>query len=202
MKRQSGLLVPHINNSNILGSSIQVPYFHVISENKDLTFKPTFFDKDILMLPNEYRQQNKNSFFITDFNIVNGYKAETTNKKKTLTHFFTKYDADLNFEDFIESSLNISVQKVNNDTYLKVFDTNIVDTDLKPESFDTLTSDIKLNLDHEKFAFDTGFISYEDLSKAETIVINMFCLITTFQKFFLTIIILVHLIFCLKEIIF
>ena len=57
---------------------------------------------------------------------------------------------------------------MNNDTYLKVFDTNIVDTDLKPESFDTLTSDIKLNLDHEKFAFDTGFISYEDLSKAET----------------------------------
>ncbi|WP_440670131.1 LPS-assembly protein LptD [Candidatus Pelagibacter sp. HIMB1483] len=168
VKRQSGLLVPHINNSNILGSSIQVPYFHVISENKDLTFKPTFFDKDILMLQNEYRQQNKNSFFITDFNIVNGYKAETTNKKKTLTHFFTKYDADLNFEDFIESSLNISVQKVNNDTYLKVFDTNIVDADLKPESFDTLTSDIKLNLDHEKFAFDTGFISYEDLSKAET----------------------------------
>ena len=57
---------------------------------------------------------------------------------------------------------------MNNDTYLKVFDTNIVDTDLKPEGFDTLTSDIKLNLDHEKFAFDTGFISYEDLSKAET----------------------------------
>tara|TARA_B100000035_G_scaffold280709_1_gene261168 strand:+ start:2208 stop:4640 length:2433 start_codon:yes stop_codon:yes gene_type:complete len=168
VKRQSGLLVPHINNSNILGSSIQVPYFHVISENKDLTFKPTFFDKDILMLQNEYRQKNKNSFFITDFNIANGYKPQTTNKKKTLIHLFTKYDADLNFEDFIESSLNISIQKVNNDTYLKVFDTNIVDTDLKPESFDTLTSDIKLNLDHEKFAFDTGFISYEDLSKAET----------------------------------
>ena len=54
-------------------------------------------------------------------------------KENTYTPF-TKYDADLNFEDFIESSLNISIQKVNNDTYLKVFDTNIVDTDLKPES--------------------------------------------------------------------
>jgi LPS-assembly protein len=29
VKRQSGLLVPHINNSNILGSSLQIPYFHV-----------------------------------------------------------------------------------------------------------------------------------------------------------------------------
>ena len=36
VKRQSGLLVPHINNSNILGSSLQIPYFHVLSDNKDL----------------------------------------------------------------------------------------------------------------------------------------------------------------------
>jgi LPS-assembly protein len=165
VKRQSGLLVPHINNSNILGSSLQVPYFHVISENKDLTFKPTFFDKDILMFQNEYRQQNKNSFFITDFNITEGYKSKTTNEKNTLIHLFSKYDSDLDFENFIESSLNVSVQKVNNDTYLKIFDTNIVNTELKPENFDTLTSDIELDLVHEKFALNTGFTAYEDLSK-------------------------------------
>ena len=35
--------------------------------NKDFTFKPTFFDKDIFMFQNEYRQQNENSFFIADF---------------------------------------------------------------------------------------------------------------------------------------
>ena len=168
VKRQSGLLVPHINNSNILGSSLQIPYFHVLSDNKDLTFKPTFFDKDILMIQNEYRQQNKNSFFITDFNITDGYKSKTTNKKNTLIHLFAKYDADLDFENFIESSLNISIQKVNNDTYLKIFDTNIVDTELKPTNFDTLTSDIELSLEHEKFALNTGFTSYEDLSKSNS----------------------------------
>ena len=165
VKRQSGLLVPHINNSNILGSSLQIPYFHVLSENKDFTFKPTFFDKDILMFQNEYRQQNKNSFLITDFNITNGYKSKTSNKENTLIHLFAKYDADLDFDNFVESSLNISVQKVNNDTYLKIFDTNIVDTELKPENLDTLTSDLKLNLEHEKFALDTGFTAYENLSK-------------------------------------
>ena len=90
--------MPHINNSNILGSSLQIPYFHVLSDNKDLTFKPTFFDKDILMFQNEYRQQNKNSFFITDFNITDGYKSKTTNKKNTLIHLFAEYDADLDFE--------------------------------------------------------------------------------------------------------
>ncbi len=168
VKRQSGLLIPHLNNSNILGSSLQIPYFHVISDNKDLTFKPTYFDKDIFMFQNEYRQQNRKSFFITDFNITDGYKSKKENKNNTLTHLFSKYKSDLDFENFIESSLNISYQKVNNDTYLKIFDTNIVDTELKPDNFDVLTSDIELNLEHEKFAFTTGFTAYEDLSKIES----------------------------------
>ena len=165
VKRQSGLLVPHINNSNILGSSLQIPYFHVLSENKDLTFKPTIFDKDILMFQNEYRQKNKNSFFITDFNVTEGYKSTTSDKKNTLTHLFAKYNADLDFDNFVESSLNISVQKVNNDTYLKVFDTNIVNTELKPDNLDTLTSNLELNLEHEEFTLETGFTAYENLSQ-------------------------------------
>ena len=165
VKRQSGLLTPHINNSNILGSSLQLPYFHVLSDNKDFTFKPTFFNKDIFMIQNEYRQQNKKSFFITDFNITDGYKSKSAQKENTLIHFFSKYESDLDFENFIESSLNISYQKVNNDTYLKIFDTNIVDTELKPENFDTLTSDLELDLEHEKFNLTSGFSAYEDLSK-------------------------------------
>ena len=165
VKRQSGFLVPYINNSNILGSSVQIPYFSILSDNKDLTFKPTFFDKNIFMFQNEYRQQNKNSFFITDFNIVDGYKSKKSNEKNTLTHLFAKYDLNLDLENFIESSLDFSFQKVNNDTYLKIFDTNIVNTDLKPDNYDTLTSDINLNLENENFVFNTGFTAYENLSK-------------------------------------
>ena len=56
VKRQSGFLNPKINNSNVLGSSISLPYFKVISENKDYTFSPTWFDQDIVSLQNEYRQ--------------------------------------------------------------------------------------------------------------------------------------------------
>ena len=165
VKRQSGFLVPYVNNSNILGSSLQIPYFYVLSDNKDFTFKPTLFDKNIFMLQNEYRQQNKNSFFITDLNIVDGYKSKNSNEKNTLTHLFSKYEMDLDFENFVESSLNISLQKVNNDTYLKIFDSNIVNTDLKPDNFDTLTSDINLNLENENFDFNAGFTAYENLSK-------------------------------------
>ena len=165
VKRQSGFLVPHINNSNVLGSSLQIPYFYAPSENKDITFKPTLFDKNIFMFHNEYRQQNKKSFFITDLNIVDGYKSKKSNKENTLTHLFAKFQSDLDFEDFIESSLNLSFQKVNNDTYLKVFDTNIVNTDLKPDNFDTLASDINLNFENEKFSLSSGLTAYENLSK-------------------------------------
>uniref|UniRef100_UPI003F84C5DA LPS-assembly protein LptD n=1 Tax=Candidatus Pelagibacter sp. TaxID=2024849 RepID=UPI003F84C5DA len=165
VKRQSGFLVPFINNSDILGSSLQLPYFFAPSSNKDFTFKPTLFDKNIFMLQNEFRQKNKNSFFITDFNIVDGYKSKKTNEEDTLTHLFSKYQIDLDFENFIESSLNLSFQKVNNDTYLKVFDTNIVDTELKPDNFDTLTSNIDLSFENKKFAFTTGFTAYENLTK-------------------------------------
>ena len=47
----------------------------------------------------------------------------------------------------------------------KVFDTNIVNTDLKPKNFDILTSDLDLNLKNQKYSFNTGFTAYEDLSK-------------------------------------
>ena len=60
VKRQSGLLKPSLNNSNILGSSLNLPYYHVISQSKDFTFRPTIFDSDIKMFQNEFRVKNKN----------------------------------------------------------------------------------------------------------------------------------------------
>ena len=56
VKRQSGLLKPEINNSDILGSSITLPYFKTISQNKDLTITPTWFDSKTLMSSFEYRK--------------------------------------------------------------------------------------------------------------------------------------------------
>ena len=45
VERQSGFLIPKINNSNLLGTSVSLPYFHVISESKDLTLNPIYFSK-------------------------------------------------------------------------------------------------------------------------------------------------------------
>ena len=117
------------------------------------------------MFHNEYRQQNKNSFFIADLNVTDGYKSKKSNETNTLTHFFSNFNLDLNLENFNESLIDISYQKVNNDTYLKIFDANIKDTELKPDNFDILTSEIDIKLKNEKFLLNTGFTAYEDLSK-------------------------------------
>ena len=59
VERQSGLLKPYLNNSNLLGNSVTIPYFFAQSSNRDFTFTPTFFDKNIQMLQSEYREVGK-----------------------------------------------------------------------------------------------------------------------------------------------
>ena len=149
MKRQSGFLKPQINNSNELGESLHIPYFHVISENKDITFKPTLFANSIKMFQNEYRQKNKNSFFTADFSIVDGYKSTLSKTKNSISHLFAKFESDLQMENFNTSDLYVSIQKTSNDTYLKVFDSNLYETNLKPSDQNNLLSEIKLTLNHK-----------------------------------------------------
>ncbi len=163
VKRQSGFLQPRLNNSKVLGSSIYLPYYKVIDVNKDYTFKPTVFDKDVLMLQNEYREVNRNSEFKIDYAFTNGFKSSITKKKSNISHLFASIKWDLNLDKYFSSDVNINIEKVTNDTYLKIFDNNLTNTPLKPKNSDNLTSEIKLNLNNENFNFNTGFISYENL---------------------------------------
>ena len=165
VNRQSGFLAPRLGNSKILGSSVQVPYFWAKSENQDFTFSPTIYDKNIIKLQNEYRLENKNSSFIADFSFTEGYKSKTNKDKNSITHFFSKFSSNLNIENFQESSLDVSVQKVNNDTYLKIFDQNLTNESIKPQNNDLLTSELKINLKTNKYNLVTGMTAYENLQK-------------------------------------
>ena len=163
VKRQSGILQPEINSSNNLGNSVTLPYFKVISNNKDLTLNPTLFENSTSMLTTEYRAINEKNKILADVGYVNGYKSTTTNKKSSLSHYFLDVDHDLQLEDFDSSDLKLSIKKVSNDTYLKIFDQHITKSSLRPENFDNLNSSLKLFLNHEDFIFETGIQSFEDL---------------------------------------
>ncbi len=164
VSRQSGLLKPAINNSNILGSSLRIPYFKVLADNKDFTFTPTIFDNDLKMFQNEYRQVNENSSFIADIAFVDGYQSSIASKKNSLGHFFADYEKDLEINDYINGKINFSIEKTNNDTYLKIFDSNLLKNNTTPDDYDILSSELKLTLNNENFNFASGFQSYEDLS--------------------------------------
>ena len=164
VKRQSGLLKPTLNSSNILGSSLNTPYYHVISQNKDFTFRPTIFDSDIKMFQNEFRVKNKNSSAIVDFAYVDGYQSSLSNKSNSLSHIFAKFDANLAWENFNQSDLIVSLKKVSNDTYLKIFDGNIFKNKTTPEDYNVLNSEAKLIVNNNNFNFVTGFQSFEDLN--------------------------------------
>jgi len=167
VKRQSGLLKPLLNKSNIIGSSLQLPYYKVLSENRDLTFKPTFFNNNLMMLQNEFRQENKFSSFIADVALIKGYNSSSQlNKKKNINHFFSRYDLDLNLPNFEKSNFFLKTERVNNDNYLKVFEGNLSSTNklLLPTNKNKLSSEAKI----EFYKNDSSFISsinvFEDLA--------------------------------------
>ena len=165
IKRQSGFLAPGLSNSNTLGSSLKIPYFWAPSKNKDFTFTPSIYSKNIYRFQNEYRQKNKDSSFIADLGFVDGYKSKNSKEKNSISHFFSKYNSNLKFENFKDSTLDISIEKVNNDTYLKIFDQSNLDKKLKPQNNDVLKSEIKFNLINDEYEVQTGLISYENLQK-------------------------------------
>tara|TARA_B100000787_G_scaffold161493_1_gene141352 strand:+ start:221 stop:2965 length:2745 start_codon:yes stop_codon:yes gene_type:complete len=163
VKRQSGFLKAATNNSKLTGQSIYLPYFYVISENKDLTIKPYIFGNKKIVLHNEYRYKGSNSISIADFSYSKGHHTywdqQNYKSSTTKTHFFLNTKIDLDLEKFNTSDLEINVQKASNDTYLSLFK-------LKSVLFDspaTLTSGVSLALDDDYTSFDLSINQYETL---------------------------------------
>ncbi|MDC3126521.1 hypothetical protein OA436_01930, partial [Candidatus Pelagibacter sp.] len=165
VNRRSGFLKPQINNSNILGNSYSIPYYSVISENKDFTFTPFIFENNLQMFQNEFRQINKFSKLVTNFGFVNNYKSTIENKKNSILNLFANYELDLNLDRFTFSNLAVSIEKVTKDTFIKIFDTHLQNSVLKPDDYDNLKSEIKILLNSDKSFFTSGLISYENLQE-------------------------------------
>ena len=62
------------------------------------------------------------SNFIIDVGLTKGYQSSSKdNNKNSIGHLFSKFEVDLDLESFEKSNLDVSLEKVTNDTYLKVF---------------------------------------------------------------------------------
>ncbi len=112
VKRQSGFLTPQIIDSSSLGLSFKLPYYKVISENKDLTFSPRIFSENEGLFQNEYRQVDKDSKYLADFSL----KTKDSTSK---THFFSNSIKKLNMELFDISEIEVNLETTSDDNYLK-----------------------------------------------------------------------------------
>ena len=162
VKRQSGLIRPEIGDHTTLGDSIYLPYFIVISDDKDMTIKPRLFNNDITVLQSEYRQKTKNSTNVIDASITNGHNSSENDAGGNRSHFFANSKIDLDLKTFLQSDLEINFEKVSNDTYLKLFDF-MRSPLLTGKDNKTLESSIKLDLQHESYDLTTSFEMYETL---------------------------------------
>ena len=102
----------------LLGSSLYIPYFKTLGPNKDLTFKPTFFEKltkfekEKYILQSEFRKKGKNSSLIADFAFLRDYKSSTDNKTKNVNHLFLNYINDLKIPNYLEVDLKLKLKKL------------------------------------------------------------------------------------------
>ena len=157
VKRQSGFLIPSLINSSKNGTSIPIPYYHVIDEHKDLTITPQFyFNKDFL-IQNEFRQKEKYTSHITDFSLK---KFEKSSK----SHFFSNTKKTLN-NDFEFSEIEINLEKTSNDTYLKK--SNIKTKTRNSSSQSLLNSYVKFNATGDDYKIFSEMSVFEDLSKSK-----------------------------------
>ncbi len=148
VKRQSGFLMPKINNSTFLGSSLQIPYYKVISDSEDVTISPRIFFNDKFLLQSEYRQVFKKSDLIIDHSI----KLDNEN---SISHLFGNFFSVNNNNKF-----ELNLETVSNRNYLKKYDiySNLVD------NHTTLNSYIEFEESNENSTFRSSFEIFEDLT--------------------------------------
>ena len=158
VKRQSGFLIPRFQDNSVSGLSLNLPYFFAIAENRDMTITPRFFGNDKFLIQSEFRQKNKNSNHIADFSNFNSSSSSSKN------HLFYNYDKNYKSSTFDEIELNLKIEQVSDETYLKA---NKIDSPIINNQ-SNLSNSLSLNMYKKDLTINTNLDVYEDLTKNDT----------------------------------
>ena len=154
VKRQSGFLIPSMASSSNSGNSIKIPYFFALADNKDFTMSPRIYFNNEILIQNEYRHIEEDFNHISDFSVK---KLEDGTK----SHIFSNSKINLNSNNFLNSDLEINLEKTSNDTYLKSEELR----NSVQNSKSLLNSFIKYEAFTDDVDFSLEMASFEDLSK-------------------------------------
>ena len=155
VKRQTGFLIPRLQDNSVTGLSLKLPYFIALAENKDITLSPRFFNDDKFLLQSEFRQQNKNSDHIADLSQF------ISNEKNSKGHLFYNLRKNYQSKNFEDIELDIKLEQVSDDTYLKAYkiESPIIN------NTSSLINSFGIDLYRENQTISTNLDVYEDLSK-------------------------------------
>ncbi len=162
VKRKTGFLPPSFVDSKNLGTGTVLPYYIDIAPDRDLTITPKLYSKESPLMLAEYRRDYEKSFLILDAGFTEGYK-DTSLKKKggSKNHFFSNYNVDLYDDGKTFSNLELKVQKVSNDTYLKIYD---VKTSLADKNTDVLETLINYNYETDEKSLNLSMGMFENIT--------------------------------------
>ena len=113
VKRQSGFLFPSYGSSSDLGTFIRVPYYWAISDDKDLTFSPTYTTSQGMVWAGEYRQRLVNG----EFQFSGSYTEPTDPPVGADTRGHIRGRGRFDIDDTWRTGFNLD--RATDDTYLR-----------------------------------------------------------------------------------
>ncbi len=158
VKRQTGFLIPKLQDNSTTGLSLNLPYFLAIAEDKDMTLSPRFFNDDKLLLQSEFRKKNINSNSIIDLSQF------ISSDESSKGHLFYNFNKDYVNKNSDNVELKIQLEQVTNDTYLKTY--KIESPIINNTSI--LSNSLGLSYNNNLQSLDTNIDVYEDLSKNDS----------------------------------
>ncbi len=121
VKRKSGFLAPGFGGSDTLGTTITVPFFWVISDDKDVTLEPIFTTEQGIVMAADYRQR-----FVTGelrFKSSATFADRTTRSNKLKENAFRGHVESKGRFNIDETwRWGFDLNRATDDTYLRVYD--------------------------------------------------------------------------------
>jgi LPS-assembly protein len=121
VKRRSGLLSPSLGSTPSLGSFVNVPYYFVLSDDKDLTLSPLFTTKGGEFIGGEYRQRLKNGNFELAGSVGQAKKIIQSKKQERKTK--TRWHIDETFHLNLNRNWRggVDIVRASDQTYLRQY---------------------------------------------------------------------------------
>ena len=160
--RRSGFLPPSYSDTKNLGEGISLPYFFNMGVDKNFTLTNRLYLKENPLFLGDYHQVFKNSFLLANFGYTAGYKNTSIQKKAgEKSHFFSKYTKNFIGKNNSKNLIELNVQEVSNDKYLKLYKikSNLVDF-----NSGTIENSIDFTRENENSFFGINASLYETLN--------------------------------------